>query len=75
MPAGEAFNVSLEQTLAPPEDPPLAAAMGAEVVEIERSPGDAVVNGLWHCLLGSLAAGLAVSAGLGLVVMVLSQLG
>ena len=30
LPPSEAFNVSLEQTLAPPEDPPLAAATGAE---------------------------------------------
>lgn len=37
--------------------------------------GDVVAAGLWHCLLGSLAAGLAVSALLGVLVLALSQLG
>ncbi len=34
-----------------------------------------VVNGLWHCLLGSLAAGLVVSAVLGGVVLILIHMG
>ena len=73
LPVDEAFNVSLEETLAPPDETRLAVAVGADMAT--RTTGDAVVNGLWHCLLGSLATGLAVSAVLGLVVMVLSQLG
>jgi len=73
VPPGEAFNVNLEPTLAAPDETRLAVAAGAEVMN--QTPGDAVLNGLWHCLLGSLAAGLAVSAVLGLVVMALSQLG
>lgn len=40
-----------------------------------RMMGDAVVAGLWHCLLGSLAAGLAVSAVLGVLVLALSNAG
>lgn len=66
--------MNLEQTLAPPDESRLAVATGAEMAT-RTTPGDAVVNGLWHCLLGSLAAGLAVSAVLGLVVMALSQIG
>ena len=73
LPAQEAFNVSLEQTLAAPDEARLAVATGADMAT--PTPGDAAVNGLWHCLLGSLAAGLAVSAVLGLVVMALSQIG
>ena len=66
--------MSLEQTLAPPDETRLAVAAGADMAT-RTTTGDAVVTGLWHCLLGSLAAGLAVSAVLGLVVMVLSQIG
>ncbi len=40
-----------------------------------RTTPDAVLSGLWHCLLAGLAAGLAVSAVLGLVVLVISQSG
>ena len=40
-----------------------------------RATTDAVVNGLWHCLLGSVAAGLAVSVLLGVVVLVIGRLG
>jgi hypothetical protein len=36
---------------------------------------DAVFTGLWHCLLGSLAAGLGVSTVLGALVLVLGQIG
>jgi hypothetical protein len=36
---------------------------------------DVVVNGLWHTLLGSLAAGLAVSAVLGVVVLAIGYIG
>jgi hypothetical protein len=71
-PAGS-FNVSLEQTLPPPEQPRPAVATGADMES--RTTTDAVVTGLWHCLLGSLAAGLGVSAVLGVLVLVLGQIG
>ena len=38
-----------------------------------RMMADVVVAGLWHCLLGSVAAGLAVSTVLGVLVLALSQ--
>jgi hypothetical protein len=34
---------------------------------------DAVFSGLWHCLLGSLAAGLGVSTVLGALVLALAR--
>ena len=36
---------------------------------------DAIITGLWRCLLGSVIAGLGVSAVLGALVLVLSQAG
>ncbi len=76
------FNVSLEQqTLAGPHEGRLVVAlgdnmggdMGADMAS--RRTTDAVLNGLWHCLLGSVAAGLAVSVVLGVVVLVIGQIG
>ncbi len=69
----ESFNGTLEQTLAPPDEARLAVASGAHMTS--RTTPDAVLSGLWHCLLAGLAAGLAVSAVLGLVVLVISQSG
>ncbi len=66
------FNASMEHTLAPP-DQPLAVDMGAD--RKSRTAADAVVTGLWPCLLGSLAAGLGVSTLLGVLVLALSQVG
>jgi hypothetical protein len=40
-----------------------------------RTTTDALVTGLWHCLLSSLVIGLGVSTLLGVVVLVLSQTG
>ncbi len=76
------FNASLEQhTLPAPDDGRLVAALENEMAG-DRGAGmparrttDAVVNGLWHCLLGSVAAGLAVSVLLGAVVLVIGRLG
>ena len=67
------FNASLEHTAPPLDEPRLAVAIGVELES--RISTDAVVNGLWHCLLGSLAAGLAVSTVLGALVLMLSQVG
>lgn len=72
------LNVTLEQTLATPPAPTasearLVVAMGADVRT--RATTDAIVNGLWHCLLGSVAAGLAVSALLGVLVLAIGQIG
>ena len=72
-PVNEPFNVNLENTLAPPDEIRLTVATGADMRS--RATTDAVVNGLWHCLLGSLLAGLAVSAVLGVVVLAIGQLG
>ena len=72
-PPDRAFNVNMEQTLAPPGEPRLAVTIGAE--RKSRTTADAVVTGLWHCLLGSLAAGLGVSTVLGVLVLALSQVG
>jgi len=46
----------------------LQAGLGAQ------RTADAVVNGLWHCLWGSLATGLGVSAILGVLVLGLNLL-
>jgi hypothetical protein len=47
------------------------------MTETTKTPpgGDVVAAGLWHCLLGSLAAGLAASTLLGVLVLALSQIG
>ena len=71
-PAAAGFNVSLEHT-PPLDEPRLAVAIGVDMES--RISTDVVVNGLWHCLLGSLAAGLAVSTVLGALVLALSQIG
>ncbi len=70
-PAGGRFNATLEQTRLPPDDPRLVVVTGAEMES--RINTDAVVTGLWHCLLGSLAAGLGVSTVLGALVLVLAR--
>jgi hypothetical protein len=70
---GEPFNVNLEHTLSPLDEPRLVVAIGADMGS--RATTDAVVTSLWHCLLGSLAAGLGVSAVLGVLVLALNQLG
>lgn len=67
------FNVTIDRTTPPPAEPRLAVIMGADMEP--RNTTDAVVNGLWHCLLGSLVAGLGVSAVLGVLVLLLSQIG
>jgi hypothetical protein len=67
------LNVDVAHTMASPDEARLAVALGAGMNS--RTTTDAVVTGLWHCLLGSLAAGLAVSAVLGLVVLAISQIG
>ncbi len=72
-PLDGSFNVSMEHTLAPPGEPRLAVTIGAE--RKSRTTADAVVTGLWHCLLGSLAAGLGVSAVLAVLVLAFSQVG
>jgi len=66
----EPFNVSLEHTLPPLDEPRLAVVIGAEMAS--HTTTDAVVTGLWHCLLGSLVAGLGVSALLGVLVLALN---
>ena len=72
-PLDEPFNVSLDRTPPPSEQPRLVVAMGADMEP--RTTTDALVTGLWHCLLGSLIAGLGVSALLGVLVLALSQIG
>ena len=72
-PPNRPFNVSLEHTQPPPDEPCLAVATGTDMES--RTTTDAVVTELWHCLLGSLAAGLAVSTVLGALVLALSQIG
>ena len=67
------FNVSIDPSTPPPEEPRLAVVMGADMET--RTTTDAVVNGLWHCLLGSLVAGLGVSMVLGVLVLLLSRIG
>ena len=71
-PAATGLNVNLAHT-PPLDEPRLAVAMGVDMES--RISTDVVVNGLWHCLLGSLAAGLAVSTVLGALVLALSQIG
>jgi hypothetical protein len=66
----EPLNVSLEHPLAAREQPRLAVVMGADMDS--RANTDAVITGLWHCLLGSLAAGLGVSTVLGVLVLALN---
>lgn len=66
----EPCNVSLDETLPPLDESRLAVAIGADMAP--HATTDAVVTGLWHCLLGSLAAGLGVSALLGLLVLALN---
>ena len=70
---GEPFNATLEHTLPPLDEPRLAVAIGADMSA--QPATDAVLTGLWHCLLGSLAAGLGVSAVLGVLVLALYQIG
>jgi hypothetical protein len=72
-PGGGQLNASLEHIPLPLDEPRLAVAIGADMEP--RITIDTVVNGLWHCLLGSLAAGLGVSVVLGVLVLVLSQVG
>ena len=72
-PADGSFNVGMEHTLPPSGEPRLAVTMGAD--RKSRTTTDAVVSGLWHCLLRSLAAGLGVSAVLAVLVLALSQVG
>ncbi len=72
-PLDEPFNVSLDRTPPPSEQPCLVVAMGADMEP--RTTTDALVTGLWHCLLGSLIAGLGVSTLLGVLVLALSQIG
>ena len=71
--AGGQFNASLDHTPPTLDERRLAVAMGADMES--RITADVVVNGLWHCLLGSLAAGLGVSTVLGAVVLILGQIG
>ena len=47
--------------------------MGAD--RASRRITDAVVDGLWHCLVGSVAAGLGVSVILGAVVLMIGRIG
>lgn len=76
---GQPFNVTLEQTL-PLDEPPLVLALGADLGADmgadmgSRATSEAVVDGLWHCLLGSLATGLGVSTLLGVLVLALNQI-
>ncbi len=72
-PLDEPFNVSLNRTPPPSDQPCLVVAMGADMEP--RTTTDALVTGLWHCLLGSLIAGLGVSTLLGVLVLALSQIG
>ncbi len=57
----------------PPDGPHLVAAMGADMES--RTTTDALITGLWQCLLGSLVTGLGVSTLLGVLVLALSQTG
>ncbi len=72
-PLDEPFNVSLDRTPPPSEPSCLVVALGADMEP--RTTTDALVTGLWHCLLGSLIAGLGVSTLLGVLVLALSQIG
>jgi len=57
----------------PPDGSRLVVVMGADMES--RTTTDALITGLWHCLLGSLVTGLGVSTLLGMLVLVLSQTG
>ncbi len=57
----------------PPDGSRLVVVMGADMDS--RTTTDALITGLWHCLLGSLVTGLGVSTLLGVLVLVLSQTG
>ena len=70
-PPHESFNDCMNRT--PPDGPRLVVVMGADMES--RTTTDALVTGLWHCLWGSLAAGLGASALLGVLVLGLSQIG
>lgn len=70
---GGPFNAPMEQVTHTAEGQHLAVVADSEMAG--GRPRGAVVNGLWHCLLGGLAAGLGVSAALGALVLVLSYLG
>jgi hypothetical protein len=72
-PADGRLNGTLEDTPPPPGEAPVTVAMGTGMSA--RRTTDVVVNGLWHTLLGSLAAGLAVSAVLGVVVLAIGYIG
>jgi hypothetical protein len=67
------LNTSLEQEPPQPNAGRLAMATGTHMSS--RRSTQVVVNGLWPCLLGSVAAGLAVSAVLGGLVLVISFMG
>ena len=69
-PAATRFNAPMEHRTSSPDEQHLAVAVGTA----PRPATDAVVNGLWHCLLGSLVAGIGVSAALALLVLALSHI-
>ncbi len=69
----EPFNASLEHAEPLPDAASSVVATGTEMTA--RRTTDVVVNGLWHTLLVSLAAGLAVSAVLAVVVLAIGQIG
>lgn len=64
-----------DMDLAPPtpEEPQLVAVTAAD--DGTRRTTDAVVDGLWYCLMRSILAGLGVSAVLCVVVLALSHIG
>ncbi len=70
-PAHGRFNATLEYTRLPPDEPRLVVVPGADMES--RINTNAVFTGLWHCLLGSLAAGLGVSTVLGALVLALAR--
>ena len=72
-PRREPFNEVMEHLTPPAEKPPLAVAGGPGPAPSRSA--EAVVNGLWHCLLGGLAAGLGVSAALAVLVLLLALIG
>ena len=72
-PPDASFNASIEHTPPPPDEPRLGVIMGADMDSPTTT--DAMVTGLWHCLLGSLVAGLGVSTVLGVLVLALSRVG
>ncbi len=57
----------------PPDGPRLVVVMGADMES--RTTTDALITGLWQCLLGSLVTGLGVSTLLGVLVLALNQTG